>query len=38
MDKNFENECKVLLNSEDYECIYKYFELDKCKPIKQVNY
>ena len=38
MDKNFENECKVLLNSEDYECIYKYFDLDRCKPIKQVNY
>ena len=38
MEKNFENECKVLLNSEDYECIYKYFDLDRCKPIKQVNY
>ena len=38
MDKNFENECKVLLNSYDYEAIYDYFKLDSLKPIKQVNY
>lgn len=38
MEKNFENECKVLLNSDDYEYIYNYFNLNKCQPIKQVNY
>jgi len=38
MDKNMENECKVLLNSEDYEIIFNYFKLDKSQPIKQVNY
>ena len=38
MEKNQENECKVLLNSDDYETIYNYFDLDKCPLIKQVNY
>lgn len=38
MIKSFENECKILLNSEDYNVIYNFFDLDKCHPIKQVNY
>lgn len=38
MNKNMENECKVLLDSEDYNKIFEYFHLDKLLPIKQVNY
>ena len=38
MVQAFENECKVLLNSEDYSKIYKFFDLEKSKPIQQVNY
>ncbi len=38
MEKNIETECKVLLNSEDYEKIYDFFQLDKKVPIKQINY
>ena len=38
MEKNLETESKVLLNSEDYNIIYDYFNLEKAKPIKQVNY
>ena len=38
MEKSFENESKVLLNSDEYEKIYDFFDLEKIKPIKQVNY
>ena len=38
MNKNMENECKVLLNSEDYNKLFDYFHLEKINPIKQVNY
>ena len=38
MVQSFENECKVLLNSEDYNTLYDFFGLNKAKPIKQVNY
>ena len=38
MNKNLETECKVLLNSEDYNSLYNYFNLDKLQPIKQMNY
>lgn len=38
MNKNLETECKVLLNSEDYNKIFEYFNLSKVNPIKQMNY
>lgn len=38
MNKNLETECKVLLNSEDYNLLFDYFNLSKIKPIKQINY
>ena len=38
MERNLETECKVLLNSEDYETLYEYFNLDESMVIKQVNY
>ena len=34
MNKNLETECKVLLNSEDYNLLFDYFNLSKIKPIK----
>ena len=37
MQKNLETECKVLLNSEDYNLLYDYFNLEKASPIKHVN-
>ena len=38
MERNLETECKVLLNSEDYETLYEYFNLNESMVIKQVNY
>ena len=38
MERNLETECKVLLNSEDYETLYDYFNLNESMVIKQVNY
>ena len=38
MERNLETECKVLLNSEDYEKLYDYFNLNENMVIKQVNY